>query len=205
MKQSERDRRSKANPISTVIRRGGQPSPVEMDRFWASSENKVGFQKILITWIIENYNLEKPLFLGGSNVDDLTTFLKLHNGIVQSLQLLKCDHEEADDRIMYHVNHAVTIDNFTRVVVASADTDFFVYPMYHFNRWKQLNLNELWVLGGQGATRRAILVHDFVAAIDQRVVDVLPAMYSLTGSDTTSKAGTKKLPLLKLLVLEVTF
>ena len=62
-------------------------------------------------------------------MDDLTTCLKLHNGIVQSLRLLKCNHEEADDRIMHHVNHAVAIDNFTRMIVASADTDVFVCLM----------------------------------------------------------------------------
>ena len=70
---------------------------------------------------------------------------------------------------MHHVNHAVTIDNFTRVVVASADTDVLVYLMYHFNEWKQFNLNELVVLGSQSATKRAIPIHDLVAAIDQQL------------------------------------
>ena len=125
-------------------------------------------------------------------MDDLTICLKLHNGIVQSLHLLKCNHEEADDRIMYHVNHAVAIDNFTRMIVASADTDVPVCLMYHFSRWKQFNLKELWVLGGQGTTRRAVPVHNLVAAMDPRVVNVLPAVHSLSGCDTTSKVSRKK-------------
>ena len=143
VKQYECDRRSKTDPINTFIRHGDQPLPVEMDRFWASSDNKIRFQQFFITWAIENYDSGKPLFLGGSNVDDLTTCLKLHNGIVQSLHLLKCNHEEADDRIMYHVNNTVAIDNFTRLIVASADTDVLVCLMYHFSRWKQFNLKEL--------------------------------------------------------------
>ena len=133
VKQYERDRRSKTDPINTSIRRRDQPLPVEMDRFWASSDNKIYFQQFFITWAIENYDSVKPLFLGGLNVDDLTTCLKLHNGIVQSLCLLKCNHEEADDRIMYHVNHTVAIDNFTRMIVVSADTDVLVCLMYHFS------------------------------------------------------------------------
>ena len=192
VKQYERDRRSKTDPINTFVRRGDLPLPVEMDRFWASSDNKIRFQQFFITWAIENYGSGKPLFLGGSNVDDLTTCLKLHNGIVQSLRLSKCNHEEADDRIMYHVNHTVAIDNFTRMIVASANTDVLVCLVYHFSRWKQFNLKELWVLGSQGATRRAVPVHNLVAAMDPRVVDVLPAVHSLSGCDTTSKVSTKK-------------
>ena len=161
-----------------------------MDRFWAFSDNKICFQQFFIAWAIENYESGKPLFLVGSNVDDLTTCLKLHNGIVQSLCLLKCSHEEADDRITYHVNRTVAIDNFTRMIVASADV--LVCLMYHFSRWKQFNLKELWALGGQGATRRAVPVHNLVAAIDPCVVDVLPAVHSLSGCDTTCKVSTKK-------------
>ena len=93
---------------------------------------------------------------------------------------------------MYHVNHAVAIDSFTRMIVASADTDVLVCLMYHFSRWKQFNLKELWVLGGQGATRRAVPVHNLVAAMDPRVVDVLPAVHSLSGCDTTRKVSTKE-------------
>ena len=47
-------------------------------------------------------------------------------------------------------------------------------------------------LGGQGATRRAIPVHDLAERIELRVRDILPAVHALTGCDTTSKVGTKK-------------
>ena len=121
------------------------------------------------------------MFLSGSNVDDRTTCLKLHSGIVQSLRLLKCDHEEAVDRIMCHFNNAVTINNFTRMVVASADADILVCLMYPFSRLKQFNLNELWAPSCQGATKRAMLFHDLVSATDRRILDVLPVVHSLNG------------------------
>ena len=79
------------------------------------------------------YTDDKPLFLGGSNANDETTCLRTMSGNVQEIRLLKCDHEEADDRIMLHVNHAVTVESLRRIIVASADTDVFVCLMYHFN------------------------------------------------------------------------
>ena len=73
VKQYERERRRKADPVNTVIRRSDQPLPVEMDRFWASCEKKVRFQQLFIKWITENFIDCKPLFLGGSNANDETT------------------------------------------------------------------------------------------------------------------------------------
>ena len=114
------------------------------------------------------------------------------SGNVQEIRLLKCDHEETDDRTMFHVNHAVTVENFKRIIVASADTDVFVCLMCHFSRWMHFDLTEIWDLGGQGATSRAILVHDFAERIGQSVRDILPAAHALTGCDTTSKVVAKK-------------
>ena len=94
-----------------------------MDRFWASCENKVRFQQFFIKWITENYTDDKPLFLGGSNANDETTCLRTMSGNVQEIRLLKSDHEKVDDRIMFHVNRAVTVENFRRIIVASADTE----------------------------------------------------------------------------------
>ena len=45
------------------------------------------------------------------------------------MRLLKCAHEEADDRIMYHVNHAVSVENFQHVVVASRRKHFIVVAL----------------------------------------------------------------------------
>ena len=51
------------------------------------------------------------------------------------------------------------------------------------------DLTEIWVLGGQGATNRAIRVHDLAERIGQSVRDILPAVHAFTGRGTTSKVG----------------
>ena len=64
--------------------------------------------------------------------------------------------------------------------------------MYHFRHWGMYELEELWVIKGQGNSSRAVPVHSLVRLMKSDVVDVLPAMHALSGCDTTSKVGTKK-------------
>ena len=58
--------------------------------------------------------------------------IKVSEGCSQDTCLLKWNHEESDDSIMYHINHAVCVNKFLRVIVASADADVFICLMYHF-------------------------------------------------------------------------
>ena len=166
LKEYERMRRSKVDPIETLIVRYDQPLPVEIDRFWASSTNKTKLQKTFIQWIINNFNLSTPVYLGGSHEEDLTMCLHLQNGNTYDVPVLKCDDEEADDRIMLHINHAVTVERFSRVIVASGNTDVFICLLYHLSCWRFSNLKELWVLCGQGNTTRAVPLHTLTDSLD---------------------------------------
>ena len=49
--KAERSRRSKLEPIDTKISSNEQQLPVEMGRFWASSDNKMKFQQAFIEWM----------------------------------------------------------------------------------------------------------------------------------------------------------
>ena len=112
-----------------------QQLPVDMDRFWSSIENQVRLQQFFIKWLSETYKDQKPVYIGGSHLNNLSACLRLSGGGESYVRLLKCDHEEADDRIMFHISHAVVIDQFHKVIVASADTDVFICFMYHFRHW----------------------------------------------------------------------
>ena len=46
--KAKRSRRSKFEPIDTNISSNKQQLPVEMNRFWASSDNKMKFQQAFI-------------------------------------------------------------------------------------------------------------------------------------------------------------
>ena len=41
---------------------------------------------------------------------------------------------------MFHVNHAVKVDKFSKFVIASSDTDVFVFALYYFSHWMYYGL-----------------------------------------------------------------
>ena len=92
---------------------------------------------------------------------------------------------------MFHVNHAVKIDKFSTIVIASFNTDVFVCALDHFSQWMYSGLDELWINSGKCDSINVTPVHTIVINMDNTVADVLPAVHALTGCDTTSKAGTK--------------
>ena len=40
--------------------------------------------------------------------------------------LLRCVNEEADDRLLFRANHALKINNYRKLIIASSDTDVLV-------------------------------------------------------------------------------
>ena len=105
---------------------------------------------------------------------------------------MKCGHKEADNRILFHVNHAIKDENYTKITVASPDTDVFVSCLFHLTWWMYMGASEMWVLCGRGLTKTAVPFHLIVDILDISVIDVLPAIHALTSCDTTNTIGRKR-------------
>ena len=90
--------------------------------------------------MIQNYRDEKPVYLGGCHLDGVDRCLKLSNGTQVDMPELMCSYDEADDRLMFHLNNAVKIENLSFAHVMSGDTDIFVCLMYHFLKWRVYGL-----------------------------------------------------------------
>ena len=89
------------------------------------------------------------------------------NHSVSMERLLECSHEEADDRIMLHVNHAVKIGNFCSTAIASPDTGVLVAAIHHYNKFIYFHLEELWSVSGKSESRTVLPIHDLVNEIDR--------------------------------------
>ena len=111
-------------------------------------------------------DFDKQIFLGGSHKEDETRCFSLCNRTVKAEPLLKRTHEEADDRVLFHVNHAVNVGRFGSVVVASSDTDIFVSAAHHFNKLMYNDLQELWLISGRSESRSVVPINDLVDAMD---------------------------------------
>ena len=110
----------------------------------------------------------------------------------RNLSCLNSDHEEADTRIIFHT--CVTDADFRRrrtngrIIIETPDTDVLVLAIHHIP--KLSNTTELWIKTGIvtpcGNKRRYIPVHDICKNIPPVLGQILPAVHSITGADTTS-------------------
>ena len=182
IKQGERNRRSKLDPIETNITSVKQQLPVEMDRFWSSSENKMKFQQSFIKWACCNCVSEVPIYLGGAGEGNVTACIKVClNDLSDDVASLRNMHEEADDRMMFHIHQSVTTENFESVIIASGDADVFVCLIYHFNRWIYRGVKEMWIVSGKSGSTTVFPIHQLAEQLESNVADILPAIHVLTG------------------------
>ena len=142
IKNMERLRRGKCKEMLVFDVVSPNPNvPVHLDKFWASSVSKTAFQAFYVEWLTSNYHGNKPLHLG------IHTW-RVSAGHVHHFPLLDCTHEEADDRIMFHIQVILSDRaSSTSVTVFSADTDVFICLLYHLStNWRYHDLTELWVV-----------------------------------------------------------
>ena len=60
--------------------------PSDFERFWTLTEDRITLQRLLITWITEFYKGNAPVYLGGCNIDEKNSCLKIVNGICSTVQ-----------------------------------------------------------------------------------------------------------------------
>ena len=79
-REEEEDAREEDGVVETTVLQLKQPPPVEMEKFWGSSINKMPLEQIFIEWIIKSYKGSRPLLLSGGNKDDITSCAMIANG-----------------------------------------------------------------------------------------------------------------------------
>ena len=67
----------KCQIVETKINSIKQNLPVELDKFWDFSNNKIQLQKVFITLLYDTYSGEKSIYLGGAILDNITSCIKL--------------------------------------------------------------------------------------------------------------------------------
>ena len=104
IKQMERAQRSSSEHITITIRSDKQKRPVDLDMFWSSMLNKVRLQEYVFKWMLKNVESDKEIFFGGVYGGECR---KLLAGTETQIAELSSNQEEADDRIMFHINDGV--------------------------------------------------------------------------------------------------
>ena len=179
--------------LPVTILSGEQRLPASMDSFWPLSGNKLQLQRFVIEWISKNYTGDKPIYLAGAHKENSSKCVLVQNNITITIPELQCCHEEADDRILYHIQHLTNDRNdVSSIVVATEDTDIVVSLLFHFKTsFKDRGLKHLWLNKGSGTKRLVYPLDILVSDIGDEIIQNHPAAHALTGADTTSKIGTK--------------
>ena len=101
--------------------------------------------------------------------------------------------EEADSRLVLHVEWAVRVKQCQRlrVVVLSNDTDTFALLLHYAPYLQTQGLKELWQQYGTGEKRHMLPLQQAVSQLGAPVVKTVIKAHILTGDDCMGKVGTK--------------
>lgn len=193
IKESERIRRaSSTGNMDLVSICSETPVPVQLDKFWASSTNKQNLQNLARTEAkIYSAQIGTPIVVSGVIVNgEVVPAQRFANGEAHSLTELKNFIEEADYRLVPHVNWTAQ-HNTKRVVLLSNDTDVIVIMLRYFETFKSNGLSELWIHFGTGEKRRFLPLHILQERLGPDFSRVLVKAHLATGNDALSKIGTK--------------
>ncbi|KAK3923417.1 Envelopment polyprotein [Frankliniella fusca] len=97
--------------------------------------------------------------------------------------LAPCNHEEADTRIMVHVQDAVK-RGLQRIMIRTVDTDVLVVAVSCVPLLS--GIKELWLHIGTGNNQKFIAVHNVSASLGPAMSRALPVFHALTGCDQIS-------------------
>ena len=98
-----------------------------------------------------------------------------------------CSHEEADTRILLHLEDTVRHGN-TRVSIRTVDADVVVLAVASA---QHLSLSEFWIAFGSGKNFRFLACHEMAGALGPHWCIALLLFYAFTGCDTVSFSSGK--------------
>ena len=96
------------------------------------------------------------------------------------------DHEEADSRMMLHLQHAVMAGHKV-AFVRTVDSDVVVLSIHHYPTFQNLDLTGLWIGFGCGKNYKDTPVHEVSAQLGPNRCLALPFFHAFPGSDLTSR------------------
>ena len=68
----------------------------------------------LLDYQITQNGLIQEHYLGGCVAGDITSCVKVCSHIVSDVPAMKYGHEEADNRILFHINYAIKDENYKK-------------------------------------------------------------------------------------------
>ena len=98
---------------------------------------------------------------------------------------LKIDHEEVDTKMLAYGKYIATEHPIKKMIISSPDTDVAVISCFQKTSCLE-SMDEIWLKFGIGVNIRYLPIHDITDLLGFSVVELLPAVHSITGCDSVS-------------------
>jgi hypothetical protein len=189
-KDSKRNCCQDKAPIKMNCINSDTPLPIEIDRFWSSSNNKMKFHADATSHTCHKARNGKTFHSPCCG----KLFFQVHlsvkcNGVMDGDSAerpdLSPELEEANARIIPHAIHAVK-SGIQSIFVMSGDTYVFVLCMDYWNILHSEGLRELRIKAGVDDSTRYFPVYILAPEIGKELCYLLPLVHTLTGCDYTS-------------------
>ena len=184
--RTHRKGKAALSALPTLVTGPEQSCPADFDAFLEVSSNKDQLIRFLAEHLRQNAPSimldQQELVIGGGF--NGKTFLITKHGISE-IPELHADLEEADQRLMLHMKHAVDVGLRKCGLFVATDTDIAVTAIGSFN---QLGRCEVYQL----INSRLVPLHVIHNQLGLLKASALVAFHSVTGCDTTSHLSCRK-------------
>ncbi|KAF5297723.1 hypothetical protein FQR65_LT19684 [Abscondita terminalis] len=189
IKIGERQRRGQNVKIRSYSIVGSRNVP-NYKEFLKSNTNKISLIRFVTQYLRDAYNKlpnSKVLVIGGG-LQNGEACLKITNAGSWIDEILKCNHEEADTLIIFHIRAEKSVHK--RIVVKSDDTDVLILLLHYYNCDANDILEKVYMEKGHSSVstsqKRFIPIHTLAHNLGNSICNSLPAFHALTGCDTTN-------------------
>ena len=165
-----------------------QQWPVDFNTLVLSSSFKTTLMEFLVDeWASDKYvNILRGHTLYFATGEVCHRYHVANDAVVQTrIDGLSCVHEEADTRLIFHVNYKAAQNDYSQqCVVRCNDTDIFILLLYHAHFIPA----SLWIDLGLSSnnTRRIINMSDLAEQLGMPVCNALVSFHAFTGCDFTA-------------------
>ena len=153
--------------------------PGNWQEFLCIEENKIELFSFLATIVTSMANESNKDVISIYNSDVLSNHPR------DLARLAPCTHEEADTRIILHLEDAVK-DGNDKLSFRTVDTDVVVLAVTAVQR---LDVSELWTAFETGKHFRFLAAHEMARSLGPDRCIALPMFHSFNGCDTVSSFG----------------
>ncbi len=188
---TQRRQRSRRGSTDTILNISGrdQMRPGEWQIALNSNYFKEAFFKFLS---VERQNSKYYNKLNGHHIRlafgcICLEYSSLDNGIqVKQIDELKCQHEEADTRMIFHIFNISSNSPDQCISVCSNDTEVFILLLYHIHDSSETT--HVWMDAGISSNkpRHCIDLTTLARSLGQDLTDALPGFHAFTGTDMTA-------------------